>query len=181
MAAGSIETLYGLNLGDATVTLNGATVQQLYRSDTQINFYVPAGTALGPGTLIATNAAGIAATTGVTVTATDPGIFPGAVVHSGSSVSADSTPVTAGDYIEIYCTGLGATRTSSSGLNLTAVTPTIYIGSTALFPAFSGLAPGFTGLYQIDVQIPAGLVPGRQPLIITSGQTYSNQANITVQ
>jgi uncharacterized protein (TIGR03437 family) len=181
MAAGSIDTLYGLNLGDATVTLNGATLPQLYRGEKQINFYVPAGTALGPGTLIVTNAAGIAATTGVTVTATDPGIFSSGVVHAGTSVSADSTPVTAGDYIEIYCTGLGPTRASASGLNPTAVTPTIYIGSTALYPAFSGLAPGFTGLYQIDVQIPAGLAPGRQPLVITSGQTYSNQTNITVQ
>ena len=47
---------------------------------------VPAGTSLGPATLTATNAAGIAATTRVAVTAADPGIFPGAVVFAGTAV-----------------------------------------------------------------------------------------------
>ena len=180
-AAGSIDTLYGAALADATLSLNGTILQQLYRADTQINFYVPATTPLGPTALIVTNAAGITATTRVNITATDPGIFPGAVVHAGTSVSADTTPVKAGDYIEIYCTGLGPTRLAPNGLRLTAVTPAIYIGSTPLSPAFSGLAPGFTGLYQIDVQIPGGLPPGRIPIVVTSGQTYSNQAYITVQ
>ncbi|MCU1235083.1 MAG: hypothetical protein JWP63_3050, partial [Candidatus Solibacter sp.] len=181
MAAGSIDTLFGVNLGEAVISLNGATLQQFYRDDKQINFYVPATATPGPGTLTVTNAAGVTAGIPVTITAADPGIFPGAVVHAGTVVSADTTPVTAGDYLEIYCTGLGPTRVSANGLNLTAVTPTIYIGSTPLLPAYSGLAPGFVGLYQIDVQIPAGLPAGRLPLIVTSGQTYSNEVKITVR
>ncbi len=166
MAAGSIDTIYGVNLRDAAVALNGVAVKVFYQSDTQLNFYVPAGAALGAGTLTATNAAGVTATARVTVTATDPGIFPGAVIQAGG-------------YLEIYCTGLGPTR-ASGGLNVTTVTPVVYLGSTPLTPVFSGLAPGFMGLYQVNVLVPAGLTPGSLPVVIASGQTYSNEVRISV-
>ena len=180
MAAGSLETIYGVNLGDVSVSLNGTPVTLLYRGNQQVNFYVPADAALGPGTLTVVNAAGVTATAQVTLTAADPGIFPGAVVHAGTAVSAEETPVKAGDYLEIYCTGLGPTR-ASGGLSLTTVTPTIYIGSTAVTPAYSGLAPGFVGLYQVDVQVPAGLTPGKLPVVISTGKQSSNEVRIAVQ
>jgi len=94
----------------------------------------------------------------VTVTV-QPGIFSGAVLHAGTTVSALSTPVRAGDYIEIYCTGLGPTRLSG-GLSLTTATPTVYIGATPVSAAFAGLAPGFVGLLQVNVQVPAGVPAG---------------------
>jgi uncharacterized protein (TIGR03437 family) len=59
--------------------------------------------------------------------------------------------------------------------------PAVYVGATALTPAFSGLAPGFTGLYQINVQLPDGLAPGTLPVIVTSGQQYSNTVPVTLQ
>jgi uncharacterized protein (TIGR03437 family) len=37
------------------------------------------------------------------------------------------------------------------------------------------------GLYQVDVEIPAGLPTGTLPLVITSGNTYSNEVKIAVQ
>jgi uncharacterized protein (TIGR03437 family) len=120
------------------------------------------------------------ATSTINLVAVQPGIFSGAVVHAGTLVSALTTPVHAGDYIEIYCTGLGPTRTSN-GLSLTTVTPAVYLGAAAVTPSYSGLAPGFVGLYQVDVQIPAGLPSGTLPLVITSGNTYSNEVKIAVQ
>jgi uncharacterized protein (TIGR03437 family) len=108
-----------------------------------------------------------------------PGIFSGAVLHSGTTVSAITTPVRAGEFIEIYCTGLGPTQTVR-GLSLTTVTPTVYLGATALSPSFSGLS-GFTGLYQVNVQIPAGLPSGTLPLVLASGNAYSNEIKIVVQ
>jgi uncharacterized protein (TIGR03437 family) len=165
MAPGSIDTIYGVNLGDAAVSLNGAPVTLLYRGASQINFYVPPEAALGPGTLTVANAAGIAVSARVTVTAADPGIF--AIVPGGG-------------YLVVYCTGLGPTR-RSGGFNVTTVVPAVYVGATALTPAFSGLAPGFTGLYQINVQLPDGLAPGTLPVIVTSGQQYSNTVPVTLQ
>jgi uncharacterized protein (TIGR03437 family) len=180
MAPGSLETIYGLNLGGATVALNGVAVRLLYQSDTQINFYVPPDASVGAGTLAVVNAAGVTATARVTLTAADPGIFAGAVVHAGTSVSADSTPARAGEYLEIYCTGLGPTR-AADGLNPTTERPTVYLGGTGLTPSYSGLAPGFVGLYQVDVQVPVGTAPGIVPLVISSGTSNSNTVRIQVQ
>jgi uncharacterized protein (TIGR03437 family) len=123
---------------------------------------------------------GLQVSSTISLVGVQPGIFSGAVVHSGTVVSALTTPVAAGEFIEIYCTGLGPTR-STRGLSLTTVTPAVYLGATAVTPSFSGLAPGFVGLYQVNVQIPAGLTSGTLSLIITSGNAYSNEVKIAVQ
>ena len=109
-----------------------------------------------------------------------PGIFDDAVVHSGTLIRASTTPVKAGDFIEIYCTGLGATR-NLRGLDIVTAVPTVYFGSVATTPSFAGLTPGFQGLYQINVRVPEGLPAGSIPLIVTSGNTYSNEVRIAVQ
>ena len=180
VAPGSLATLFGVNLGGASVLLNGAGVQSSYASDTQINFYLPAETPVGPGVVTVNAPSGLQVSSKINLVAVQPGIFSGAVVHAGTLVSAFNAPVTAGDYIEIYCTGLGPTRISN-GLSLTTVTPTVYLGNTAVTPAYSGLAPGFVGLYQVNVQIPAGLVPGPLGVVLTSGNAYSNVARIAVR
>ena len=96
-------------LAGVQVLLNGSAVRCSYVSDTQINFYVPQDVALGAGTLTVVTPSGAEATSAVNVAALEPGIFSGAVLHAGTTVSAVTTPVDAGDYIEIYCTGLGPT------------------------------------------------------------------------
>jgi uncharacterized protein (TIGR03437 family) len=46
---------------------------------------------------------------------------------------------------------------------------------------FSGLAPGFVGLWQLNVQIPANAPTGAAvPLIISSGENVSNTTTIAV-
>ena len=59
--------------------------------------------------------------------------------------------------------------------------PNVHLGVLAVSPSYSGLAPGFPGLYQVNVQIPAGLPPGALPVVITSGTAYSNAVKITVK
>ena len=109
-----------------------------------------------------------------------PGIFPNGVLHPGTGLSALSSPVHAGDYIEIYCTGLGPTQPAGS-FQQTALTPIVFIGATPVQPVYSGLAPGYVGLYQVNVQVPAGLAPGLQPLLMSVDLSHSNQVNIAVQ
>lgn len=38
--------------------------------------------------------------------------------------------------------------------------PSLLIGSVPAQVGFSGLAPGFAGLYQINTQVPPGVTPG---------------------
>jgi uncharacterized protein (TIGR03437 family) len=176
---GSLASFFGANLSGATVSLNGADVHPFYASDTQVNFYIPAQTPLGANVVTVTAPSGLQASSTVNLVSAQPGIFSGAVVHAGTTTSALTTPVHAGEYIEIYCTGLGPTR-SSGALSVTTVTPTIYLGGTAVSPAYSGLS-GFVGLYQVNVQIPEGLGPGTLPLTLVSGTAYSNEVKIAVQ
>jgi hypothetical protein len=46
---------------------------------------------------------------------------------------------------------------------------------------FAGLAPGFPGLYQVNVIVPADLSPGTQPISVTVGGKTSKAVNIAVQ
>jgi uncharacterized protein (TIGR03437 family) len=49
------------------------------------------------------------------------------------------------------------------------------IGGVQVTPLFAGLTPGFTGLYQINAIVPAGVVPGDQvPVVITVGGAYQS-------
>ena len=160
--------------------MNGVDVAPFYASDTQVNFYVPAATPLGANVLTVAAASGLKVSSTINLVSAQPGIFSGAVVHAGTLVSALTTPVRAGDYIEIYCTGLGPTKVSGA-LAPTTVIPTVYLGGTSTSPSYSGLAPGFVGLYQVDVQIPTGFPSGTVPLVITSGSAYSNEVKIAVQ
>jgi uncharacterized protein (TIGR03437 family) len=180
VAPGSLATLFGVNLGGASVSLNGADVRPFYASDTQVNFYVPAAAPAGPNAITVSAPSGLQVSYNVTLVAVQPGIFSGGVVHADTGVSALNNPVRAGDFISIYCTGLGPTRTAGD-LARTTVTPVVYFGATAASPSYSGPAPGFVGLNQVNVQVPAGLASGTVPLVLTSGTAYSNTVNIAVQ
>jgi len=197
VAAGAFETIYGVNLaggqppsavnsewfiqtGGVSVLLNGSALPLLYVSDTQINFYVPQSAPQGSAALTVVIPSGVRASTTVNVVPVQPGIFPGGVLHAGTGVSALTSAVHAGDYIEIYCTGLGNTQTMGS-LQETVLTPIVFIGATPAQPVYSGLAPGSLGLYQVNVQVPAGIAPGIEPLLMSVDLAHSNQVNIAVQ
>jgi uncharacterized protein (TIGR03437 family) len=85
----------------------------------------------------------------------------------------------------IYCTGLGAVSSppadgaAGNGQETTA-TPTVTIGGTKAIVSFSGLAPGFVGLYQINAEVPAGLKSGNQAVVITLAGASSNSVLLPV-
>ena len=54
------------------------------------------------------------------------------------------------------------------------------IGSLPAIVTFSGLAPGFVGLGQANVQVP-DLAPGDYPLVLTIGGIPSNAGIISVR
>jgi uncharacterized protein (TIGR03437 family) len=198
VAAGALETVYGVNLaGGQTaqaaypwpstkglagvhVLLNGSALPLLYVSDTQINFYVPQSAPQGSATLTVATPSGSQAVTATNVALVQPGIFSGGVLHAGPETSALTSPVHAGDYLEIYCTGLGPTQTVGT-YDLTVLSPIVFIGATPVQPVYSGLAPGYVGVYQVNVQVPTGLAPGLQSLLMSVDLAHSNQVNISIQ
>ncbi|HWB82905.1 MAG TPA: hypothetical protein VG675_02110 [Bryobacteraceae bacterium] len=196
VAPGSLATITGVNLaGGQTATapypwpaklagvhvvFNGEDLPLLYVSDSQINLYIPADVPVGTGTLTVTTPSGAQSTTSTAISAVAPGIFSGAVLVAGTGKSAAITPVHAGDYVEIYCTGLGPTRAAGSFEEM-ILPPTVFIGGAPAVVTYSGLAPGFAGLYQVNAQVPPGLAPGPQTVLLSVALSHSNNAAITVQ
>jgi uncharacterized protein (TIGR03437 family) len=100
--------------------------------------------------------------------------------HQDSSYVTDASPAKPNEYIVLYLAGMGPTSipvatgaaAPSNPLALTVDAPTITLNGQPVPVAtqqyfFSGLAPGFTGLYQIDMQIPSGTPNGDLPLIVS--------------
>lgn len=108
-------------------------------------------------------------------------------------------PAHAGDYLQIYATGLGKATangdpagsvlptgqvapSSGSPLYETVVTPTVMIGGLPATVIFSGVAPGYAGLYQLDVQIPAGVSASSDvPLAISVAGSAVDTTTIAIQ
>jgi uncharacterized protein (TIGR03437 family) len=175
------------HLADVTLTANGQPLQLLYVGDRQINAYLPSNMS-GLVTLQLTNSLG-QHTLNVMTTNASPAIFsadssgtgPAAAIHAstGQPVTT-SNPATAGEYVEIYGTGFGSTY-QSGGLNLTSLSPTVYIGNKTAVVTFCGMPQGSVGLYQINFIVPGGLSPGIANLAISMGNYNSNFVTLPVR
>jgi uncharacterized protein (TIGR03437 family) len=106
-----------------------------------------------------------------------------------ATIVTASTPAEKGSWVELYANGLGPVSNQpadgeaakpSPNVSETADHPTVTIGGQPANVNYCGLAPGFAGLYQVNVQIPAAAQSGTQPLVMTiGGQTATT--NIPVQ
>ncbi len=177
------------SLGGASVTINGLSAPLLYASAGLINAQVPIETPAGPATVMVNNK--VSAT--LTIAAAAPGIFeilPGqaAAVNLNGTVNGPSTPVAAGGEIALYVTGLGAVNpavadgaaASLTTLSYVNTTVTATIGGQAARVIFAGLAPGYAGLYQVNVLVPQ-LAAGAYPIQISAGGVLSNSAIVSVE
>jgi uncharacterized protein (TIGR03437 family) len=113
-----------------------------------------------------------------------------AVLDQNSTLVTTANPARRGQAISIYANALGpvdhqpASGEPSPGaepLARTRVNPNVTIGGVPAQLSFSGLAPNFVGLYQINVLVPSTAQVGIQPIIITASGIDSKAANIPVQ
>jgi uncharacterized protein (TIGR03437 family) len=95
------------------------------------------------------------------------------VVAAAGALSSPSRPATAGDFVELYGTGMGPTNPAApDGVVFTTNYPAaslaafqVTIGGQTATVTFAGLVG--PGLFQLDIQIPPGIPAGDQPLILT--------------
>ncbi len=92
--------------------------------------------------------------------------------------------------IQIYANGLGPVDVpQSSGepapsaepLARTATVPVVNIGGSQAQVLFSGLAPGFVGLYQLNVIVPTSAPTGIQPISVSVNGVASKLSTVMVQ
>ena len=180
------------SLAGASVTINGISAPILYASATQINAQVPFEISPGAATVNVTSGNSVAGTTTIAVQGVAPGLFNtsnhAAVVNSDGSVNSDASPASAGKFIAAYLTGLGAVNNpvatgaaaSANPLSTVTVTVTATLGGLDAQVVFAGLAPGYAGLYQVNLMVPQ-LATGDYPLQVSANGVASNPAQVSVR
>lgn len=192
----------GTTLGNTQVMVNGTAAPVYYVAPGQINFQIPFEATTGdgtiqvvrngtPGNMIYVNIASVAPSFlllngGPYVIMTTPG---------GALTGISSAPASANDVVVIYTIGLGQTSPTVTSGTASPSSPIANAPSTqvcfgehaavtkppvCVAAQFSGLTPGFVGLYQINVQIPAGLPTGNVPIYYTVAGAASDQEMIAL-
>jgi uncharacterized protein (TIGR03437 family) len=186
-------------LGGTQVLMGGQPLPLYFTSDGQINALVPYNMATNTTwQVLVTHDNAYSTPQAVTVADGGPGIFlnsqgGGIVVgvkpDQTQYLVGPSSPTTAGDALVIYCAGLGAVNQNvaagavSPGSPLAATTNpvTVTIEGISAQVLYAGLAPGFAGLYQVNVIVPSGLTASNTaPLVITDAGQSSPPAPIAV-
>ena len=113
----------------------------------------------------------------------------GAILKPDYSVSGPSNPATRGSTVTMFLTGLGPTSppvpTGQLGpvpLAYTAYEPVVQLGGIIAPVLFSGIAPGFVGLDQVNFTIPSTVPVGSVVTIyVTVNGVISKSSRIAVQ
>ncbi|GEM_PF-6875835 len=200
LAPGSLATIFGTGLADSTasatavplptqlattqVLVNGTAAPLLYVSGSQVNFVLPNAPPSAARWIVTVTRDGQPSNViSAKYTTTAPSIFTadqsgagyGAILLAGTSTLAGAgSPAARGSYVEIYGTGLGAASLppptvvfSGSGI----------MGNVEVAASYAGAAPGFAGLNQVNVQIPASL-PATNHLRVQIRTPYNLLSNV---
>jgi len=184
-------------LGQTSVTVDGFRAPLYYVSPKQINFQMPSTVLPSGGSVVVSNgAAGLRASSShdAALGSVDPGIFVtpdkrASALNGDLSLHTPATPIPAGGYVILYLTGQGAvtpavadgTAAPAAPLSIINASVTVTIGSKNAEVTYKGIAPGFAGLAQLNVIVPAGLPPGDQPVFVSMNGFASNAGLITVK
>jgi uncharacterized protein (TIGR03437 family) len=166
----------------------------------QVNLQIPWSMAGQTQAGVVDTVGGVASNTSIVqIVPFAPGIFTmnasgagqGAILIAPTAqLAAAGTPVSRGAYVAIFCTGLGAVSNQpatgvaagSNPLSFTLTLPTVTIGGVGAVVTYSGLAPTFAGLYQVNAIVPMSVSPGNTvSLVISVGNFASNTVTIAVQ
>jgi uncharacterized protein (TIGR03437 family) len=145
-----------------SVLVNGTPALLFFVSPEQVNFQLPYGIS-GSAAIRVMRGDGSSVERQIAVAPASPGVFAVVRLANGQAVGS-SNPVSAGDIIVIFATGLGEVAPAVQ-------TPSVTLNGEALEVLFAGLAPGFAGLNQINARVPDDFqAPPRTisvPLVVT--------------
>ena len=183
-------------MGGTTVLIGGIPAPLLYVSPGQVNAQVPFELDPSKQYQIVVSANGALTTPQPIQTApTTPGIDAfrdGSLVafHAADgSLISQTSPAKPGEYVVMFLLGMGQTSNPVvSGvaspldpLARPAVSPTLTLNGADVPVAFAGLTPGFVGLYQINLLIPAGMPDGNATLVVSQGGSASNTTILPIR
>ncbi len=182
-----------------SVLMDGQFIPMFYTSSGQVNAVVPYGLSTNAQhQLVVQVGNSLSVPQSVQIGDARPGVFTINASGSGQGhiytitsagtyiLAGASTPAKSGNNVVVYCSGLGAvnppltagTATPLTFLTQTVGTLTATIGGVPAKVTFSGMTPGSTGLYQVNLVVPAGVannnasplqlsIAGQQSAIVT--------------
>jgi uncharacterized protein (TIGR03437 family) len=184
------------SLGGTSVTIDGKSAFLSYVSPGQINVQVPDDGKTGPVPVVVMSAAGIATSevqlapvspsfplldskhaAAIIIRSDGSGAYGGGtydiVGPTGTSLGYPTFAANAGDSVELFAFGLGATSPAvPAGQPFSGAAPTVeyipvLLNNTLVNTSFVGLSSA--GLYQINFIVPSGLGTGDMPMSLTAG------------
>ncbi len=193
---------YATSLAGTQVLLGGQPIPLEFVSPGQINALVPYGIPVNGLQDLTVEQNGVYSFAETVVVATaNPAVFTQSQSGKGAGVivvvkadgaqfeASAAQPASAGDALVIYCSGLGpvdppvadgdaAPLTLSHTVNPVTVT----IGGQPAQVLFAGLAPGFAGLYQVNIVVPASIPGGvNVPVVLTTAGFSSAPVTVAIQ
>ena len=173
LVSGSLTTIFGTNFGGTppTVMFDDQAATVFFANATQLNLRVPdLGAKTSVQLVISTADGRKSPARTVPVSAASPGIFTPGVLNQNNSLNTTTNPAAAGSVIQVYATGLGTG-------NVTAK-----LGSeTIASPRYAGPAPGFPGLQQVNLDIPAAFSATGADLSICAGAVCSPTVRVSIK
>lgn len=159
-------------------------------SPNQINYQIPAGTALGPALIKFNSGSGQTSFGSTIIASSSPSIFTTNTSGAGEAAALDAFTFTPEPFnatragglpniIAVFGTGLGADATDIDANASADVQATIDDQPAQI--TYAGRAPGFAGLNQVNVTLLAGMASGSHHLVITRNGVSSNRVTITIK
>jgi len=175
-------------LDGVTVSIEGIPAYLSYISPTQINVLVPP-LPVGAFPVMVTNNGAAGQSGAVTVSQYAPAFFTlgtqaiatrqdySYAVKNGTIAGVTTVPAKPGDVLSLWGTGFGVTTpptlpgvvTPSDKTYSTSTPVTVTINNIPATVYGAALAPGYAGLYQVAIQVPASLANGDWPIVATIG------------
>jgi uncharacterized protein (TIGR03437 family) len=178
------------NLAGTTVRVNNQLAPLFFVSFNQVNFLIPAGTTAGTATVTVTSGNGAVSNGTVQISASAPAVF---------SLDSTGTGLPAAYYLRSKPNGQQIQEPINQPLNFGPAEDRVFlilflsglraggvvrvhVGGVELTPDFVGIAPGFTGLDQINVELNRSLAGrGRVPAFVTvNNSLFSNVVDIDI-
>jgi len=191
------------NLGGTSVTIAGVTAPVFVVTPGQINAMLPFGLAVDTELpIVVTRNNAVSAPQSVSMVSALPSVFTqnqtgqglGAIIilHPDGSwvLAGNGNSATAGDTLEIYCTGLGDTNPRTVAGFPATVSPllwaidqvTLTVGGVNVPVSYYGLVPGLAGLFQVNATLPTGIAASPQsPVVLSQGGRAGVTVTIPIQ
>jgi uncharacterized protein (TIGR03437 family) len=194
-------------LGGATVTVAGQPAFVYYADPGQIDVQVPSGVPFGVAQVVVKNSIGLTDSYSILVNPSQPGLLASSsfkiggkqyavaynpdgsfALPAGSFTAAAARPAKPGETISLYGIGFGpVTPNIPAGViarskTQLALSFDVKFDTTSAKVDYAGLAPGYVGLYQINVVVPQVPDSDAVPLKFTlDGNTGSQTLYISVK